>query len=160
MQFNHLIEINDPLIPLIDVLTRAQLWRGLVLRAEAPKLFVPHLDGCLISARGTERFERALTYGALTITDVVTLTLRQQIVINVPGQNDIAPSSLTMTIEEPLSETLFVRFAYEDGIHVAPDSMDAYYDKFRHSAYQEADIDTIRLIRQMAQEGRLDTDSD
>lgn len=160
MQFSHLIEINDPRIGLIDVLTRAQLWRGLVLRTVAPKLFVPHLDDCVISARSAARFERTLRYGALAITDVVTLVPQQQIVVTVPGQNDIAPSLLTMTIEEPQPAALFVRFAYQDGVHVAADSMEAYYDKFRHSAYQEADIDTIRLIRQIAQEGRLDTDSD
>jgi len=33
--------------------------------------------------------------------------------------------------------------------------MDAFYNEFRRSAYQEADIDTIRIIRQLAEEGRL-----
>ncbi|MCE2971700.1 MAG: hypothetical protein LW847_16060, partial [Burkholderiales bacterium] len=28
MRFEHLIEINDPLMPLLTPLTRAQLWRG------------------------------------------------------------------------------------------------------------------------------------
>ena len=46
MQFQHLVEINDPLNPLIDTLTRDQLWRGLVMRAESPKLFIPWLDEC------------------------------------------------------------------------------------------------------------------
>jgi len=32
MKFEHLIEINDPLNPLADTMTREQLWRGLVLR--------------------------------------------------------------------------------------------------------------------------------
>lgn len=155
MKFNHLIEINDRLMPLVDVLTRSQLWRGLLLRAEAPKLFVPHLDDCVISAREPYRFERLLRYGAIEIHDIVTLLPELQMVFTVPQQKDIAPSSLTVTIEEPQPEAFFVRFAYEDSVIVASDSVDAYYDKFRHSAYQEADIDTIRLIRQMAQEGRF-----
>ena len=33
MKFEHLIEINDPLNPLIDALTVEQLWAGLVLSA-------------------------------------------------------------------------------------------------------------------------------
>jgi len=33
MKFEHLIEINDPLNPLIDALTLEHRWRGLVLRA-------------------------------------------------------------------------------------------------------------------------------
>jgi hypothetical protein len=30
------------------------------------------------------------------------------------------------------------------------------YDDFRRSAYQESDIDTIRVLRELASEGRLD----
>jgi hypothetical protein len=157
MKFNHLIEINDPLIPIVDVLTRAQLWRGLVLRAEEPTLFVPYLDTCTITARHGHGFTRELRYGDVVIGDVVTLSPERQILFAVPPQNDIAASALTVTIEEPQPGVLLVRFSYEDGQSVEADSVDAYYDKFRHSAYREADIDTIRLIRQMAQDGAFDT---
>jgi Domain of unknown function (DUF1857) len=57
MKFEHLIEINDPLNPLIDTITREQLWRGLVIRAESPKLFVPHLDECEIGERESGSFQ-------------------------------------------------------------------------------------------------------
>ena len=157
MHFTHLIEINDPLLPLVDVLSRTQLWRGLVLRAEAPILFVPHLDACDITTRDARGFSRTLRYGDLIIQDEVMLHPQERIEIRVPAQGEIAASSLTMTIEEPQQQALFVRFAYIDAQTTAADSIDAYYDKFRHSAYQEADIDTIRLIRQMAQAGRLDS---
>ena len=40
MKFSHLVQINDSLNPLIDSLPREQLWRGLVMRAENPLLFV------------------------------------------------------------------------------------------------------------------------
>src|SRR5476651_544487 len=73
MKFEHLIEINDPLNPLIDSLTHEQLWRGLVLRAESPKLFIPHLDDCTISERGETSFKRRLRYGELVIDDHVVL---------------------------------------------------------------------------------------
>lgn len=155
MKFNHLIEINDPLLPLVETLTRAQLWRGLVLRAEAPTLFVPYLDGCAITNKSEAGFSRALQYGDLSISDEVTLTPQHTVHYAIPQQKDITPSSLTMTIEEPQPELLFVRFSYEDSQTEEAGSMDAFYNEFRLSAYQEADIDTIRLIRQMAQAGQL-----
>ena len=158
MKFTHLIEINDPLLPLVDVLTRAQLWRGLVLRATSPKLFVPYLDDCTISDRQPNHFARALRYGEVTICDVVTLKPEQEVIITVPAQNDIAASSLTMRIEEPQPEALFVRFLYDDDQVVETSSIDAFYDEYRRSAYQESDIDTIRLVRQLAQEGGLNID--
>jgi hypothetical protein len=59
-----------------------------------------------------------------------------------------------MTIEEPQPGSLFVRFAYDSGL--PDDDMDAFYNEFRRSAYQESDIETIRIIRQLAEEGRLE----
>ena len=56
MKFEHLVEINDLTTPDIPVITREQLWRGLILRAESPKLFVDYIDECSI----TERTEIAM----------------------------------------------------------------------------------------------------
>ncbi len=153
MQFQHLIEINDPLNPLIATLTRDQLWRGLVLRAEAPKLFIPWLDECDLLGRKDNVLSRALRYNALLIHDHVTFTPQEKVHYDVPEQEDIPASSLVVTIEEPQPGALFVRFEYDSGL--PDDDMDAFYNEFRRSAYQEADIDTIRIIRQLAEEGRL-----
>lgn len=153
MQFEHLIEINDPLDPLIDALSRDQLWRGLVLRAEHPKLFVPWLDECTHLDREGNVLTRELRYDALRIHDTVTFTPQKQVRYDVPAQGDIPVSSLIVTIEEPQPDILFVRFVYNDG--KSEEDADAFYDEFRRSAYKEADIDTIKVIRELAGEGRL-----
>lgn len=155
MNFNHLIEINDPLNPLIDPLTRDQLWRGLMLRATFPKLFVPWLDVCDIVHRSGDTLERELRYGDVVIRDQVTFLPQQQVQYHVPAQNDIPASRLNMTIEEPQPDMLFVRFEYDDGTPDAAGTTDAFYNDFRRSAYQESDIDTVRMIRQLCSEGRL-----
>ncbi|MES2535804.1 MAG: SRPBCC family protein [Pseudomonadota bacterium] len=157
MKFAHLVEINDPLNPLIDPLTRNQLWRGLKLRAEDPKMFVPHLDACDILSRAPDMMERELRYGELRIRDRVTFLPQLQIHYHVPAQKDIPASNLKMTIEEPQPGLLFVRFEYDSNAAGAAEGMDAFYDEFRCSAYQESDIDTIRMIRQLAAAGRLDS---
>ena len=156
MKFEHLIEINDPLNPLIDALTIKQLWTGLVLRAESPKLFVPHLDECVIDERSDNGFRRRLRYGELVIEDRVVLEPMRQVRYEVAAQQDISKSSLVMTIETPTADTLYVRFQYEDGHDAQTDAANAMYDEFRRSAYQESDIDTIRVLRDLATQGRLD----
>lgn len=156
MKFEHLIEINDPLNPLIDTITREQLWRGLVLRADSPKMFVPHLDEASIDERDAGTFRRKLRYGTVVIVDRVTLTPLQEVRYDVAAQGEISASSLTMTIEAPTQDTLYVRFRYDDGHDAATDQANAMYDEFRKSAYQEADIDTIRIVRELAAAGRLD----
>ena len=156
MKFEHLIEINDPLNPLIDALTVKQLWSGLVLRAESPKLFVPQLDEAIIDERSDNSFRRRLRYGQLVIEDRVRLEPLQRVVYDVPPQNEITASTLTMTIEQPTPDTLWVRFQYDDGHDAATDAANALYDDFRRSAYKESDIDTVRIMRELALEGRLD----
>lgn len=156
MKFAHLVEINDPLNPLIEHLSRAQLWRGLVLRAQTPTAFVPHLDRCTITERSELSMSRELQYGELVIRDRVTFLPQQQVVYHVPQQKDIPESRLTMTIEEPEPDIFFVRFEYDNGAPDEVDTANAFYDEFRRSAYTESDIDTIRTIREMAEDGRLD----
>jgi hypothetical protein len=155
MKFAHLVEINDPLNPLIDPLSRAQLWRGLVLRAETPMAFVPYLDRCTVLEKSALSMLRELHYGDLVVRDRVTFLPQQQVVYHVPPQKGIPESRLTMTIEEPEPDIFFVRFEYDDGANAEQDTADAFYNDFRRSAYQESDIDTIRLIREMADDGRL-----
>jgi hypothetical protein len=49
-----------------------------------------------------------------------------------------------------------VRFLYDDGNPSASDEMGKMYEDFKKSAYQEADIDTVKIVRQMASQGKLD----
>lgn len=158
MKFEHLIEINDARNPLLYPLTREQIWRGLVLRAEAPKLFIPHLDECQLLESGKQSLTRQLRYGKLIVTDNVTFMPQQYVHYVVAAQQDIAASSLVMRIEEPLPGSLFVRFEYDDGQGQGDnaDEEAAMYNDFRHAAYKAADIDTIHLIRELAQQGRFD----
>ena len=139
MKFNHLIQINDPLNPLIDTLSRDELWHGLVLRAESPRLFMPHLDECRLSDKSLEGVHRELRYGELVIIDKVTYLPQIQVLYEVPAQGDIPASRMSMTIEEPQAEVLFVRFEYDDGKPADIDGSEAFYDNFRRQAYQEAD---------------------
>ncbi|QJQ03290.1 hypothetical protein RB25_10135 [Herbaspirillum rubrisubalbicans] len=155
MKFNHLIQINDPLNPLIDPLTREQLWRGLVMRAESPQLFMPHLDDCRLLEKSLDSVRRELRYGELVIIDQVSYLPQIQVLYDVPAQGDIPASRMSMTIEEPQAEVLFVRFEYDDGQPEDAGGAEAFYNDFRRSAYQEADIDTIRIIRELTQRGEL-----
>jgi hypothetical protein len=155
MKFNHLIQINDPLNPLIDAMTREELWNGLVLRAEAPKLFMPHLDECRLSEQSTDSVRRELRYGELKIHDVVTYQPQVRVHYQVPAQGEIPTSSMSMTIEEPQPGMLFVRFEYDDGAPEEVSGEQAFYDQFRRTAYQEADIDTIRVIREFNAKGAM-----
>ena len=157
MKFTHLIEINMPGNPLLMPLAREQLWRGLVLRAERPTLFQLGLDRCEITARDAGILSRTLHFGKLVVRDHVRFTPQENVHYHVPQQDQIPMSDLTMTIEEPQPGALFVRFEYDDHNPVQETEEESFYNDFRREAYKENDIDTIRMIRQLAQEGQLDS---
>ena len=72
MHFEHLIEINNPLDPLIEPLSREQVWAGLMYRVDEPGAFLPGLDRCVILSRDKQRVERELHFGRAMIRDTVT----------------------------------------------------------------------------------------
>jgi len=156
MKFTHLIEINVPGNPLIMPLSRAQLWHGLVMRAERPTLFLIGLDSCEILERSDAGFSRKQQFGTLIVLDQVHFLNMTQVHYHVPQQNEIPVSDLKMTIEEPQPGALFVRFEYDDHAGEVEADEEKFYNDFRRSAYLEADIDTVRVIRELADEGKLD----
>ena len=109
MKFEHLIEINDLNNPLVPRMTREQLWNGLVLRAEFPRLFISYLDSCVITSRDLDSLTRSLQFGDLKIHDHVHFNFLNYVHYQVHQQGEIPESSMRMTIEEPVRSALFIR---------------------------------------------------
>jgi hypothetical protein len=155
MRFSHLIQINDPLNPLIDPLSREQLWRGLVLRAENPLLFVLGLDSFEVVERWENELRRVLRFGSLRLRDRVSFSPMRQVCYAIEAAGESPAATLAMTIEEPMAGQLFVRFDYETLSAGTTESPDELYSSFAKQAYVEADIDTISTIRRLAQTDTL-----
>jgi hypothetical protein len=160
MRFEHLVQINDPLMPLLTELTREQLWRGLVLRAEEPTQFIGGLERATIDARTqleeVTEFERTLDYGSFRVHDYVRLVPQQRSEIHTTAGASWPASRMTITIEEPAPDVLFLRFVYEaDSETVGEDDLDEMTVALRQQAYEGADLDTVVRIRALTEAGRL-----
>jgi Domain of unknown function (DUF1857) len=151
LNFEHLIQINDPSNPHVDTMTRDELWEGLVLRAEQPQLFVLGLDSCTIVSRTDSTLDRELHYGQATVRDRVTLQHHQSVRYDILATETYVGGSLTMTIEQPDDKQLFLRFEYKTTLPVSEDQDARQTQEIVKSAYRESDIDTVRLIRQYVQ---------
>ena len=154
LHFEHLVQINDPADPRIAPMRREQLWRGLVMRAEFPASFVPWLDGVSIERDGADLL-RTLRFGQQVVHDRVRFDGEDAVDYVVLSDEDSDASfRMSMRIEQPTRDLLFVRFTYEaysadhrdEGPHVGA----------VREAYRLADIDTIFRIRQLADSGVLD----
>lgn len=151
MEFGHLVQINDPANPAIEPLTREQLWQGLVVRAERPARFLIGMDDCRILSRGENTLERELRFGSLIVRDRVVFEPNVAVHYEIEPSAQVPGGSLVMQIEEPQPGQLFVRFDYRLEVYAGGD--EAYLVEFRKSAYREADIDTVWMIRQLAASG-------
>ena len=165
MRFEHLIQINDPLMPLLDPLSRSQLWRGLVRRAEEPTLFVLGLERATIHGRDggddddETELNRTLDFGNFQVRDRVVLRAMESTQTRVAASSQFPSSRMTIAIEEPEPEQLFLRFVYEFD-DPAPSAeldpqVDVQTDALRREAYRTADLDTVARIRDLARAGEL-----
>ena len=154
MNFEHLIQINDPENPLIAPLNRHQLWQGLVERIENPLPFLPGLEACTILERHGNELRRELDFGPAVIEDHVTLAELHWVRFDIQPSAAHPGGSLTITIEEPEPDFFFLRFAYRTTLASNPNSEDRAYIEYVKSAYHQSDIDCVRIIRTMAA-GRL-----
>lgn len=156
MHYEHLLQINDPNDPQIEPLTREQLWLGLVARAERPQYFLIGLDECQIVERTTDTLRRQMRFGTTQVRDRVAYESPVQVRFDVEPTQELSGARLTIRIEEPQPGELFLRFVYT--LQTTPDDAVSELDEYRKSAYRSADIDTVRMIRQLASTGILSTD--
>lgn len=155
MKYEHLVEVNDASDPRLEDLTREELWFGLLCRAEDPRPFLPGLDRCEIVARGDTTLERVLHFGQARIRDQVSFESQAWIRFESAATAEHAGGSLTIRIEEPQDGALFLRFTYLTTLPEGASSVEGQYAEFVKSAYRESDIDTLRVIRMIAESSRL-----
>jgi len=155
LHFEHLIEINDPLNPLIESLTREQVWAGLMYRVEEPGVFLPGLDRCVILSRSADRVERELHFGSARIRDVATFLQHEWVCFESAANAEHAGGRLTIRFEQPDALRLYLRFTYETTLSEAgaPGEV-VQVSEFIKSAYRQSDLDTVRIIRMIAATGR------
>lgn len=155
MKFEHLIQINDLENPLVDILSREQLWQGLLLRVEDATPFLPGLEKCTIIERHADYLLRELDFGPAVIHDRVTMIKDHWVRFEILPSAQHAGGSLTITIEAPMADSphaLFLRFAYRTSFANDPNSEDRAYIEYVKSAYHQSDVDCVRLIRQLTTE--------
>lgn len=155
MNFEHIIQINDLQNPLIEVLTRDQIWRGLRHRVEDATPFLPGLERCTIVERHPDHLLRELDFGAAVIHDRVTLADHHWVRFEILPSEQHAGGSLTITIEEPEPYALFLRFAYATTLANSPNAEDRAYIEYVKSAYHQSDVDCVKLIRTLTASGAL-----
>lgn len=150
LEFEHLVEVNDPRNPFERPLSREELWFGLLCRAEDARPFLPGLDACVIVERTDDVLVRELHFGNAVVRDRVRFEAMQWMCFETDATDEHVGGMLTIRIEEPEPAALFLRFVYRTTLPDDSAQQDVRYAGFVRSAYQQSDIDTVRVIRMIA----------
>jgi hypothetical protein len=155
VKFEHVVIVNEPDNPMVEDMTREELWFGLLCRVEDPRPFLPGLEGCSVLDRSEDELVRELDFGELKIRDRVTLVPMESVTFEAQKTAEHAGGTLTIRIEEPVPEQLVLRFMYATTLEEERDGGPDMIAQFVRSAYHESDIDTVRVIRGIVASGRM-----
>jgi len=145
LHHEHLVRINDPANPSGAWLTRKQLWEGLRHTVLMPQSLDDSIDEASVRTAADGTLQRHIRRGAATLIDAVELLDQVSLTIRADAAGVFAGSTLTIRIEEPAPEMLFVRFTY-DLIGLEPQRTEEE-DHARRDAYQASDIERVRVAR-------------
>ncbi len=152
LEFEHIVQINDPEDSRIKPMSRADLWNGLLLRARDPGKFNAALS-CRLTDVSRNEFIRHVQAGDMEFRERVTLTHQEKIETVTAGADQPIYAESITSIEEPARGYLFVRFIYRRDME---DTSEGHMiGEHLKSAYFHTDIDAIALIRMLAEDELL-----
>lgn len=158
MKYEHLVQMCNPQAQGMNI-SRAQLWQGLVLRAEDPQRFDENISEVRILERSDDALRREVLFGALVVREQVLFTELLEVHYHTEPSDQHIGGRMSMRIEEPEPGKLFLRFCYINDLPEKPDVSDSndpsYFVPYLKSAYHQADMDTAKRILQLAVEGVL-----
>lgn len=150
LEFEHIVQVNDPDNEDLIQLSRDQLWEGLVFRARQPGKFNPSLS-CEVEEIDNNEFLRSISAGESRFHERVMLYPDDSIQTSTTDEVEQINANSITDIEEPESGYLFVRFSYRRDIDDDDDSVDLA--EHLKAAYVQMDRDAISMIRMLAESG-------
>lgn len=148
MQYQHVLAVDaDDGSPALE---RATVWRGLMRRVEEPQLFIPGLQACRIVARSEQHLVRELDGGTFLIEDEVFLSPMQSLRFEARTQDGGRGSLCIEIIGDAGALALRFQYKNERNASAGGDQDGAALPELVRQAWHAADMDTVRLIRELA----------
>lgn len=156
LEFQHIIQINDPAQLAIPNVAIPDLWEGLVFRTKCPGYFNPSLASKIEHISDTE-FLRHLHFGDETLVDRVMLIEYESIHTSTETSGKSMFAESKIYIEEPAPGHMIIRFEYRrDSANVAGELA---VDEYIKQAYVQNDVDAVRTLRDLIRTGIPSVDS-
>lgn len=148
LEFEHIVQVNEPENDAVTAISRSQLWQGLVLRARSPEKFNPSLN-CQCRPVAANEFLRTINVGDSRFCEHVILRPEESILTSTIPELEQIEAESESRIEEPQAGFLFVRFRYKRELQ--DDDERVNVEEHLKSAYVQMDRDAIAMIRLLAE---------
>jgi Domain of unknown function (DUF1857) len=150
IELSHSVLVNDPADPESPVLTRDDVWEGLVMKAENALPFVPKMEKCDVVERRENFVLRDIRFGGDDLREAVTLTPKTKVQFHrVQGR---VLGDITNEILENSSGELELKFSFAlqiEGVE-SGSAEEQQYEANMKDAYMGAVVATLGAIRQMS----------
>ena len=98
---------------------------------------------------------KVFTFGSAVVRDRVTLERMHSVCFETEATEAHAGGTLTIRIEEPVPRQMVLRFHYRTTLGDDEGSPAGAYAEYVKSAYHQSDLDTVRVIRMIAESTRF-----
>ena len=149
IELSHSVLVNDPTDPNAPVLTRGDVWDGLVMKAENALPFVPKMEKCDVVEKRENFVLRDIRFGGDDLREAVTLTPKDRVEFRrVQGR---VLGLITNEILENANGDLALKFSFAldiEGVE-AGSREERDYEANMRDAYMGAVGATLGAIRKM-----------
>lgn len=145
LHYTHDLTVNPKGEP---ILSKSKLWSGLLLRVVEQTAFTPGLDRVELIEEGLNFYRRRLYFGQHVLTDRVLCVPLESVSFITDEAENFPTGRLRIKIIEDNDE-LSLRFDYETNFPVPNHDEERHLLEVVKSAYQAADMDVIRVIRDL-----------
>jgi Domain of unknown function (DUF1857) len=150
IELSHSVPVNDPDDPDTPVLTRDDVWDGLVMKAENALPFVPKMEKCDVVEQRENYILRDIRFGGDDLREEVTLTPKTKVEFRrVEGR---VLGLIKNEILENANGELELKFSFAlelDGVEPGSQEEIEYEENMR-DAYMGAVVATLGAIRKTA----------
>lgn len=156
IHLSHSVPVNDKTRPDVPVLTRSQLWRGLVMRAEDAVPFTPEMTSCTVIERtSASEFLREVAFQGHPIRERVTLFPETR--VHFEQVSGPTRGTIDTIIEEDTGGELQLRFSFNLDVHgIAPgsDQEKSFIEGVRDTYMHAVEL-TLERVRDLVRSGAL-----
>ncbi len=150
IELSRSLRVNDPENPDVPLLSRDDVWDGLVMKAENALPFVPKMEKCEVVERRENFILRDINFAGDDLREAVTLTPKRKVEFKRVGGRVLGVISNEILGDSTEDLELKFSFALEiDGVEAGSKEEKDYEENMR-GAYEGAVVATLGAIRKLA----------